>query len=128
MCVYVDDVAVDGEQADIEWFRDALAERFDCKEMTWLSEDTSIDFLGMDIIMDDQRVYLSMERYIDNMLKTFDMTDCKSASTPIEKAIDPESGPLTPTEHKLLYSMNGMIGWLSNTARPDLSLAHSRVS
>ena len=40
---YVDDVFVDGERADIEWFFKELDKRFDCKEAEWLSPINPVD-------------------------------------------------------------------------------------
>jgi hypothetical protein len=38
------------------------------------------------------------------------------------------SSPLTPAERHYFLKSLGMAGWLCNTARPDLSYAHSRIA
>ena len=57
--LYVDDILCDGEEDDIKWFFKKLSTkhggRFECKEPAWLSIDTPIDHLGMEIIMDESR-------------------------------------------------------------------------
>ena len=73
--VYVDDILADGKEEDIKWFFDKLGERFDCKDDEWLTPETPIDFLGMDITMDDDNVYMSMETYIEKMLNIMGMSE-----------------------------------------------------
>ena len=50
-------------------------ERFDCKDDEWLTSETPIDFRGMDITMDDDNVYMSMETYIEKMLNIMGMSE-----------------------------------------------------
>ena len=49
--VCVDDILADGYEEDIQWFFDAIADRFECKEDQWLTPETPIDFLGIDVSM-----------------------------------------------------------------------------
>jgi hypothetical protein len=125
---YVDDCLSCGFQSDIEWFEELLATRFDCKEMEWLSPDTPLDFPGMNIIMDKDRIYISMEKYIHFMLDALDMSDIRPASLPIKGPIDGSSAALLPHLRRKFMTGNGMLGWLVNTARPDVAYAHSRQS
>ena len=49
-------------------------------------------------------------------------------SRPIEKPIDDDSRDLTIEEANLFMTILGMGGWLSNTGRPDISYAQSRIA
>ena len=95
--VYVDDILCDGKQEDIQWFFDKLAGRFECKEPEWLSKDNPLDFLGMDISMDDDNIYLSMETYVEKMLRNVGMTDVQEKDTPMTSEIE----DLTPLSQHL---------------------------
>ena len=75
--VYVDDILADGREEDIKWFFDTLGDRFDCKDDEWLTPETpleSLDFLGMEISMDNDNIYMSMETYIEKMLNIMGMS------------------------------------------------------
>ena len=59
----------DGEEEDIQWFIERLKSRFRCKDEQWLTKDNPLDHLGMVIMMDDDRIYISMESYMFIKLK-----------------------------------------------------------
>jgi hypothetical protein len=127
---YVDDVFADGERADIEWFFSELDKRFECKEAEWLTPTNAIDHLGMEISMDQEAIYLCMNKYIIDMLHALDYTKLRASKyqTPIINAIDPNS-PALSWENKAKFMKGvGMLGWLKETGRPDVSYAHSRIS
>ena len=48
---YVDDNLIDGDEGDILWFLELLQERFTCKDAEWLTPDTPLDYLGMELSM-----------------------------------------------------------------------------
>ena len=125
--VYVDDILVDGAEGDIKWFFGKLDSRFDCKEEEWLTPESPLDFLGIDIQQDEQGIYLSMGNYVEKMLRVMNMAGCKPRNTPIVSEIT-NMEPLDEQLRKLFMTGVGCVGWLVNTARPDASLAHSRIS
>ena len=105
--VYVDDILADGKEEDIKWFFDKLGERFDCKDDEWLTPETPIDFLGMDITMDDDNVYMSMETYIEKMLNIMGMSE--SDTLPNDTPMNQEITDLTPLpEHMKKLFMTGV--------------------
>jgi site-specific DNA-cytosine methylase len=128
LVTYVDDVLIDSDEEHIMWFNIELNQRFECKEIEWLSNEHSIDFLGMDIIMDSNRIYISMENYINKMLTALEMNNLRPATCPIIEPIDGSSEPLPPHLRRKFMTGNGMLGWLVSTARPDVAFAHSRQS
>lgn len=105
-----------------------VLELFKCKEpdiVPWTGE--SVDFLRMLMSITPERSYLSMEDYIKNSLIILEWSHLKETKVPIEKAIDGSSKPLSPAEATKFHTAQGMLGWISNTARPDVAFAHSRV-
>ena len=126
--LYVDDILADGDPEQIQWVFDQLDERFECKDAEHLTTDAIIDYLGMEISMTDDHLYICMETYIVNALEILGLDKERSVTTPIDEPIDGMSSPLTPAERHYFLKSLGMAGWLCNTARPDLSYAHSRIA
>ena len=127
--VCVDGTLADGYEEDIQWFFDKIADRFECKEDQWLTPETPIDFLGIDVSMDDNGVYMSMCNYIDKCLvglAALGLTNL-SASTPMNTEIS-DLTPLHEPLKKLFMTAVGCSGWLANTVRLGVALAHSRIS
>ena len=87
-----------------------------------------LDYLGMDLSMDEEHSMLSMSNYIDKTLGIKDMANAKVAPTPISvhsAPIEP-SEPLDIRRHELFLVGMGCVGWLVNTGRPDVAYAHSQ--
>jgi hypothetical protein len=104
-----------------------LDNRFECKEGEWLSAEESLDYLGMEISMDDDYIYLSMSKYISSTLKLLEFEDLKERATPISHEIF-SSKPLDYKLRKKFMTAVGCLGWLVNTGRPDVAFAHSRIA
>ena len=49
LLLYVDDCLVDGQEEDINWIFELLDNRFECKEIEWLSAESPLDYLGTEI-------------------------------------------------------------------------------
>lgn len=128
---YVDDILMDGEEKDILWFEKLLEARFKCKPSEWLSEGNVIDFVGIQVFMVNDCIYLSMEKYIEKMvieLRALGMVipNTKCAS-PMTTMIEDGSEPLTTKQHRLFLTALGCEAWLSHTTRLDVSHAFSRT-
>ena len=128
LLLYVDDCLVDGEEEDIKWIFDRLDSEYDCKEAEWLSIEDSLDYLGMEISMDEDYIYLSMRKYISDTLKLLNFEDIKPVATPIHKEIFSDGMVLDYKKRKLFMTAVGCLGWLVNTGRPDVAYAHSRIA
>ena len=70
---YVDDLLVRGAKNDADWFMDTLCQRFKCKDPQWLQPGKPLDHLGMTVFRDEKGVYVTMQGYIESMLKRLDM-------------------------------------------------------
>jgi len=129
---YVDDNYLDAEPEGIKRIHRVISSRFDCKELEVLpTNGDPVDYLGMLMSMchEEDRTYLDMSKYIEQSLEILEWTHLKPASRPIEKQINPEgTSPLLSKQDKVkFHSGLGMLGWLSMTARPDISYAYSRL-
>ena len=125
--LYVDDLLCDGLKEDIDWIFDLIGDRFECKDCEWLEQDTVLDYLGMELYMDGEKLYLTMETYIDNTLEALGLADIKTRESPIDRPIE-DSPLLDPSMHRQFLVGMGCIGWLVNTGRPDVAFAHSRIA
>ena len=129
LLLYVDDILADGEPADVDWIMTLLEERFNCKDREYLTVNEALDYLGMLISMDSENIYLSMEKYIDNVCQILGIDGGRTPDTPMVKAIIAEgSPPLVPEEFKIFLTGNGMLGWLAQTVRLDVAQPYSRIA
>ena len=130
LLLYVDDILADGEPADVEWFFQTLAERFNCKDPEYLTMESGLDYLGMMLSMDSDNIYMDMEKYIDNACATIGVTvKGKTPEVPMTSPIDAESSEkCTPQQVREFLTALGMLGWLANTVRMDVAYAYSRIA
>ena len=64
---YVGDLAARGQRKNCEEAFAAIAARFKCKEVLWLTATSALDHLGMTFFQDETGTYLSMANYIEAM-------------------------------------------------------------
>ena len=130
LLLYVDDILADGESADVEWPFQLLADRFNCKDPEYLTIDSELDYLGMNLSMDQDNMYLDMEKYIDNACASIEVTETgRTPETPMSAPIDADSlVKCTPQQVREFLTALGMLGWLANTVRMDVSYAYSRIA
>lgn len=130
--LYVDDALADGEQEDVEWFFKELGKRFECKDPDWLAPGEPLDYLGMEVSIDEDYLWIGMPKYISKMVDYLGWTPKAkgSCTRPIEAKINPDgtSPLLSDADRKVFQTALGMTGWLQSTARPDISLAQSRIA
>ena len=128
VCLYVDDCLIDGDEDDVKWFLEKISKRFKCKEAEWLEPGAPLDYLGMEVSIDTDKIYMCMENYISNMVKMLDLEKARKSNTPITVPVDASTRALTPVEKKRFMSALGCVGWLVNTTRPDVAYACSRIA
>ena len=126
MVIYVDDLLIRGQIRNINAFIRQLAERFTINPPAYLSDNSPIDFIGMDIYRKNDTIYLSMSRYISKTLKSLGFQDYKPRSSPITSAIALDT-PLDQAQIKLYRQGVGSLGWLASTGRPDVAFVFSRL-
>jgi len=82
LALYVDDILITGTSKNIYHIRQQLKAKFEMVDLGPVSH-----FLGMVITREEQRrqIYVSQQGYIDRVLETFAMTECKPVATPIDK-------------------------------------------
>ena len=76
---------------------------------------------------------MSQEEFIRDVLKTWEMSECRSLMTPSDprSTVLPEEGKpieLDPEDVLRAQKMAGSLIWLRTRTRPDISHAQSRIS
>ena len=70
VALFCDDFLCKGSKEVSEWFCAALAERFECKDPTWLSVGSPMTFIGM-----DTSLYIEGEQLVYSMGQSRDLSD-----------------------------------------------------
>ena len=76
---------------------------------------------------------MTQEEFIRDVLKTWDMYDCRPMLTPgepapVELPEEYEEDGLNPEDVIRAQKMAGSLIWLSTRTRPDIAYAQSRIS
>ena len=91
-------------------------------------------FLGMEVgYKPDGSMFLSQERYINDLLKKFEMQSCNPSTTPYLSGVKLEKKHYTPNGEEEILSnkpyaeLVGSINWLATSCRPDLARIASQL-
>ena len=124
--LYVNDCLDDGDAADVQWICTELEERFKCKSADMITDLITQDYLKMVIRVEGDRIYMSMAKYIETACRILKIEG--ESWVPINQPIDTDSPVLSPTGKTEFLTAVGMLGWLAQTARFDVSYTFSRIA
>jgi hypothetical protein len=79
LLLYVDDLFLTGEENLITECKRRLASEFEMKDLGLMHY-----FLGLEVWQSPERIFLNQGKYMVEILKRFDMLECKPMNTPIE--------------------------------------------
>jgi hypothetical protein len=79
LLLYVDDLFLTGEENLITECKKRLASEFEMKDLGLMHY-----FLGLEVWQSTERIFLNQGKYTVEILKSFDMLECKSMNTPME--------------------------------------------
>ncbi|MBW0526255.1 hypothetical protein O181_065970 [Austropuccinia psidii MF-1] len=120
--LHVDDLVIGGK--NLEAFRSKISLAFDMKDLGELRY-----VLGMKVERDREkcRLFLTQGLYIDNLLTTFGMQDCKSVSTPQVPGsrLLPRTDTNAPVATINYRRGIGLLNYLVTCTRPDLAYSAS---
>ncbi|GJY36246.1 putative ribonuclease H-like domain-containing protein [Tanacetum coccineum] len=117
--VYVDDIIFGSTNKELcTGFEKLMKDKF---QMSSMGELTF--FLGLQVQQKEDGIFISQDKYVDEILKKFNYTDVKSASTPVdlEKPLV-KDGDADDVDVHLYRSMIGSLMYLT-TSRPDIMFA-----
>jgi len=117
--IYVDDIIFCGSSnALVSEFSSCMSREF---EMSMMGELTY--FLGFQIKQSSEGIFLHQAKYTKDLLKKFEMQDCKPITTPMgtTSSLDPDEDG-EPVDQKEYRSMIGSLLYLT-ASRPDIHFA-----
>lgn len=129
IAVYVDDILIMSESEGwIRRIKKKLQENFKMVDMGKLH-----NFLKIEFHHDEKKgeIHMKQTRYIQELIKKFKMTDCKTASTPMEPKLQlrlPEKVNESEMAKLPYRQLIGSLMYLSTSTRPDISFAISYLS
>jgi hypothetical protein len=124
IALYVDDFFIFSNcKKETDFVKEKLSSKFKIKDLGEAKQ-----CLGMRINIDkvNQEITLDQENYIDQLLRKFDMLECKPAKTPIESKLNLEldDGKIDVPYQKLI----GSLMYLAVLTRPDIAFSVSFLS
>ncbi|KAL6582070.1 hypothetical protein OROMI_006084 [Orobanche minor] len=122
VCVYVDDLIFTGNHPNMfKEFKLAMAHEFETSDMGLMSYN-----LGIQVKQMKEGIFISQERYVREVLKKFNMFNCKPVNTPMQfgTQLRKEEDKIDPT---IFRSLIGSLRYLTCT-RPDILFAVGVVS
>jgi len=116
--LYVDDLLLTGVEGRIEECKKQLAAEFDMKDLGLMHY-----YLGLEVWQGPNEFYLGQGEHVIEILKRFDMMDCKPMTTlmitNLKRLRSFESSPMDLFKYRRLI---GSLMYLVNT-RPDICFA-----
>src|ERR1044072_5483685 len=132
LLLYVDDMLIVANHwDDVNDLKAKLSREFDMKDLEAVKK-----ILGMEILRDrsEKKLWLSQKKYVEDVLKRFDMSRSKPVSTPLANhfKLSLENCPKTEAEQKTMSkipyaSAVGCLMYAMVCTRPDLAQAVSQV-
>jgi hypothetical protein len=123
LLLYVDDLFLTREENLIVECKQRLAAEFEIKDLGLMHY-----FLGLEVWQSSERIFLNQGKYMVEILKRFDMLECKSMNTPMEAKlkllVDTSSDLIDATLYKQII---GSLMYLTNT-RPNICFAMNTLS
>jgi hypothetical protein len=123
LLLYVDDLFLTGEEKLITECKKRLAAEFEMKDLGLMHY-----FLGLEVWQSPERIVLNQGKYTVEILKRFDMLECKSMNTPMETKlkllVDTSSDFIDATLYRQII---GSLMYLTNT-RPNICFAVNTLS
>ena len=116
VCLYVDDlIYTSTSQSMLDEFKMAMMKEYEMTDLGLMKY-----FLGIQVRQSKGEIFIYQEKYLDNLLKRYQMNNCKPIATPLaanEKLQSEDGAP--KVDGKMYRSLVGSLIYLTNT-RPDI--------
>ena len=123
LLLYVDDLFLTRNEKQITYCKKNLAEEFKMKDLGLMHY-----FLGLEVWQSSEGIFPNQGRYVVEILRRFDMLDCKDMATPMDTNLkmfpDETSDLVDMTQYRQII---GSLIYLPNT-RPDVCFAVNTLS
>ena len=126
--IYVDDYLIMGPIELIRALTAMVQKEWETSDLTILSEDCEVKFLGMELSIRGGSLCISQKGYIDELLRAHGVDATEGSKIPLSKddatyEVLPDDLPPTPDSIQSAQQVTGELLWLSQRSRPDLSYA-----
>lgn len=124
VCLYVDDLIYVGTNPYmVKEFKEAMMKEYEMTDLGLMKY-----FLGIQVRQSKGEIFMSQEKYLDEVLRNFQMSNCKSISTPLatNEKLQLDDGA-AKVDAKIYRSLVGSLIYLTNT-RPDIVYSVSLIS
>ncbi|WJZ98357.1 hypothetical protein VitviT2T_016885 [Vitis vinifera] len=119
LLVYVDDIIVTGsDERENHEVKQRLATEFEIKELGKLKY-----FLGIEVAYSSQRIFISQQKYVTDLLAETGKIGCKPVSTPMDPKYKLGEAKEEPVVDKRMYQR--LVGRLIYLAHTWLDIAYS---
>jgi hypothetical protein len=123
LLLYVDDLFLTGEEKLITDSKKKLAAEFEMKDLGLMHY-----FLGLEVWQSPEKIFLNQGKYVVEILKRFDMLECKAMNTTMETKLKFLVDTSSQLVDAMLYrQITGSSMYLTNT-RPDICFAVNTLS
>jgi hypothetical protein len=123
LLLYVDDLLLTGEEKPVVESKRKLATEFEMKDLGIMHY-----FLGLEVWQSQNEIFLNQGKYALEIMKRFNMMDCKAMLMPMVTNLKLLSDTSSETVYVTLYrQMIGSLMYLTNT-RPDICFAVNILS
>jgi hypothetical protein len=123
LLLYVDSLFLTGEEKLITDCKKKLTAEFEMKDLGLMHY-----FLGLEVWQSLEKIFLNQGKYAVEILKRFDMLECKSMNTPMETKLKLLVDTLLELVDATLYRhIIGSLMYLTNT-RPDICFVVNTLS
>ena len=123
--IYVDDlIIINSDDEILDHVIRKLKENFKLKENVNMKS-----FLGLEISIEENKLIIKQEAYVDEILKRFKMQDCNSIATPMDINVDLDNYETSEKcdPHKY-QEIIGSLMYLGVKSRPDIAYALATLS
>ena len=115
--MYVDDGLIMGKvSSELKREIDALQDSFK------VTVQPLNRFLGIEMIRNENGIFIHQKKYIDDVLKRFNMSECKTLDIPMQPGLQLE-GSKPPDTNFMYQELVGSLLFLARCTRPDITYA-----
>ena len=130
--VYVDDMAVFGNEELVAAYISRIKAEWETSEPEWLSEHTSVKFLGMELWKVKEGILMNQESYIKDLLKRNHEETGIQSGVPVTREqsqrLEEDDPGKELHEVRSAQKVTGELLWLVTRTRPDLMYVLSRMT
>ena len=132
--LYVDDLLVKGSDVASAGFHAALGRRFECKDETYLTVDTPLEFLGfqieLEVVEGETAIYMTQQDAMVQFLSQFERNEIppKTSPMPTRQLFHSNGVLLTDNAAALYKHVVSVLNYFARVTRFDIAYATSRLS